>query len=200
MTQIIAHRCNLDGPGGPNENTLVGAENARHLGFHAEVDLWLVPLNLGIDLGGQLALGHDINDGQELDHVFLTDLEALSRYLWIHCKNAAVLTSLSRILGTGSKFKFFIHDLDPYALVSDGSLWTFPGSPLISEQCVAVMPERTWYPLGKLAECRAICTDYPRQYHDWVKAYASCNTSSRARQNLEADYLKFLGDIRTSES
>ena len=195
-TLIIAHRCNLDGPGGPDENTLAGIHKASDFGFHSEIDLWHVPNDVGIGQMGTLKLGHD----RGVEQTYLTDLELWCRHLWIHCKNPTALVSLIQVFGTGSKFRFFTHDIDPYALVSDGSVWAYPGSKLYGKRYVAVLPEKTTYTLEQLADCKAVCTDYPRLYKEMVQAYASCDPSSGARKKLEADYLQFLDSIRTPQA
>ncbi len=148
MSKIfIAHRGNLSGPNPLKENQPSYIQEALDLGYHVEIDAWLIK--------NTFYLGHDkpeyiINDQ------FLSKLN-----LWIHCKNLAALDEL--ILEPG--INCFSHDEDDYVLTSLCYIWVYPRKIKLTNNCIAVMPERVrdW----DLKNCAGICTDYVLSYQRW---------------------------------
>lgn len=144
--KVISHRGNLHGPNPDKENQVAYIEKALMCNYEVEIDLWAKPEGL--------FLGHDapeylVNTGW---------IFARSSYLWLHAKDVATagyLTSLKKI----AQLRWFFHQSDDLALVSDGTLWLYPGH--YSSQGVTVVlspneeiPNHAW----------GICTDYADSY------------------------------------
>ena len=143
---FIAHRGNLNGPDKSRENHPDTIEEAIALGFHCEIDIWLI--------GAHYFLGHDFPQ-------YPTDLHFLERhkeFLWIHCKNLEALTNL----GDHFHFNCFFHDKDLYTLTSRGFIWGNINT-TSNPKTICVMPE-----LGHHLSYGAhgICTDYPLHFRD----------------------------------
>lgn len=106
----ILHRGNTFGPG-HLENNAVVLEQLLEDGWDVEVDLWVSD--------GELWLGHDRSE-------YVLNNDTLLKYpgIWIHCKNTKALMWVSKHT---HKLRYFSHDKDPIILVSDGTLWCYPG-------------------------------------------------------------------------
>lgn len=188
--QIIAHRCNLDGPNSIQENTFVGIREAYNIGFQSEIDLWYA---------NGFYLGHD---GPE-HAISIPELRFVMRDVWIHCKNPEAVKALRIIEDDKHKARYFMHDSDSHTVVSNGFVWVYPGSNLVGKMCVAVLPETVEaYTVDDLARCSAICTDYPQSYSKIIKEYkyAYSNHSIRTLQDLEKYYQEFLEYLWAPES
>lgn len=161
----IAHRGNTHGPGHSQpsnhnnhlENHPDYIDAALNKGYHAEIDVWLMPTGI--------FLGHDAPEHK----TSLQYLDERRNVLWCHAKNASALTFL---LENG--FNTFFHDIDHYTLTSKGLIWAYPGYS-INNKTVCVMPERVpkHYKLEQLANCYGICTDYVEYYKSKLDAFVS---------------------------
>ncbi|KAJ3167396.1 hypothetical protein HDU88_002318 [Geranomyces variabilis] len=152
---IIAHRGNIDGPIKETENSLASIDRAIAMGFHVEIDIWLIK--------DQLFLGHD---GPET-LILLPDLELRASKLWCHAKN---VHALAYLLKRGQMFRSFSHDVDDHVITSDQRIWTYPGKELVSGS-IAVMPERA-KELPGIWTTYAICTDFPALYAVYLEMHA----------------------------
>lgn len=147
---LIAHRGNLNGPNTKMENRPSHVLAALNKKIGVEVDVWW-------DRGWWL--GHD-----EPQYKVKEDFMFATPGLWAHCKNAEALMQLStRKINELTCPMFFWHEIDTYALTSNGLLWTFPGKPLHA-MSICVLPERANYTLDELKTCLGICSDYPLKY------------------------------------
>ncbi|KAI8914585.1 hypothetical protein EDD86DRAFT_273634 [Gorgonomyces haynaldii] len=148
---FIAHRALLHGPNKELENQPTMIDKTISLGFHVEVDVWLID--------GALFLGHD---GPEIP----TDLQSLEKwapYAYYHAKNIFALEFLlQKAREPNSHFKCFYHNVDDYTITSDGKIWAYPGKKLVPGS-ICVMPEWKGEQEG-FSECYGICTDYTQQY------------------------------------
>lgn len=140
----IAHRGNIDGPNPKLENSPGYVEAAIAKGFDVEVDLW-------VDDSG-VYLGHD---GPQ----YLVNLPWLvdrTNQIWVHCKNSRALDYAMR-----HDLHCFFHNTDDYTMTSRGYVWAYPGKPLSSHKCVAVLPQSSdelqhdWQ-----IQYAAVCSDY----------------------------------------
>lgn len=104
----ILHRGNTHGPC-QAENNPVLLKSLLEQGWDVEMDLWIID--------GMPWLGHD---GPQYE---LTDWSILNYPgSWVHCKNIAAVVWCA----THAK-RYFSHDKDPAVLVSDGTIWFYPG-------------------------------------------------------------------------
>jgi hypothetical protein len=146
----IAHRGNLEGPNPERENHPKYIQEALNQGFDVEIDVWKIQ--------GGLFLGHDKPQ-------YSTTLEFLKNpKLWCHAKNLEALTFMLE-----HSIRCFSHDKDDYVIVSDGSIFAYPGKPL-NERTVCVMPEWVQYTESELKGCLGICTDYIAYYRQKLNA------------------------------
>ena len=143
---IIAHRANVNGIDEKNENRPEAIQKALEMGFHVEIDLWVVD--------EKLYLGHD-KPQYSIDLPFLQNSK-----LWIHCKNKDALELMNRT----EDVHYFWHQTDTYTLTSKGYVWTFVGADL-TENSVCVLPKET----QDVRKCYAICTDEPVK---WIATLA----------------------------
>ena len=143
----IAHRGLFMGPDKKKENQPQQIRLALELGYHCEVDLWV--------LNDTLYLGHD-EPQYHVTREFIEDTR-----LWIHAKN---LTALYWLREQKDQFNYFWHESDKYTLTSKQYIWTNPGNNLTSNS-VMVMPEHEDTTLANAieADCYAICSDYVKK-------------------------------------
>lgn len=140
---IIAHRGNTSGIDEKNENKPATIQKALDMGFHVEIDLWVVD--------SELYLGHDKPQ-------YKVELEFLQNSkLWIHCKNKEALERMQH----STDVHYFWHQTDTYTLTSKGYVWTYVGADL-TDNSVCVLPKND----QDVRKCYAICTDDPV---GWVK-------------------------------
>jgi len=117
----IAHRGNTQGTS-DKENSPQHVMHALHSGLDVEVDVWLTE--------DGLFLGHD-QPTYKMPRIFLEDL---SERFWFHCKNIEALNYFSLNLG---HLKYFWHESDRYTMVSNGTIWAYPGQEVLSN-CIVV--------------------------------------------------------------
>ena len=137
----IAHRGNLEGSNAALENDPQYVDSALDQGFHAEVDLWVVPAGL--------FLGHDLGNYP----ITINWLHERADKLWIHCKNLLALKELVAY----KNLNYFWHQTDDFTLTSKGFIWTFPYKPTCEKSVIVNLgPSQSISP-----ECYGVCTDYP---------------------------------------
>jgi hypothetical protein len=145
----IAHRGNLSGPNKEKENHPDYLNEAIKANFDVETDLWLV--------NKKLFLGHDFPQ-YEIDIKYIRKIR---EYAWVHAKN---VEALNYILNLSDDYRVFFHNTDDYTLVSGGFIWAYPGKEIVSDYCIAVMPERS-LPVG-FDLAGGICSDYIVNYKE----------------------------------
>ena len=138
---LIAHRGNVSGSS-EYENHPDYIEEALKLGYDCEVDVWRKD--------DEYWLGHD-EPVYDISKSFLQNNK-----LWCHAKN---LEALDMMLN--SDIHCFWHQKDDVTLTSKNIIWTYPKKRLL-KGAACVMPELGYQ--GKIEECYAICTDYPKLY------------------------------------
>jgi hypothetical protein len=141
---LIAHRGNIHGPNLQQENHPTYISYALLKGYHVEVDVWLID--------EKYVLGHDKPDYEVDKSFFYNDR------LWVHCKNIEALFKLK----TNKLINAFFHEQDDCTLTSQGYIWTYPKKLILTNQSIAVLPERveSW----DLSQAYGICTDFPYNY------------------------------------
>jgi len=143
--KYIAHRGNINGPNPQDENKPSYIEQAIHLGYYVEIDLWFV--------NNMLFLGHDVPQ-YKIDADFLYKWKDK---LFCHCKN---IPALEYVLNNIADLECFSHDKDDCVLTSKNNIWTYPGKDL-TPISFCVMPEcADQIPV----HCLGVCTDYPKNY------------------------------------
>ncbi len=143
----ISHRGNLEGPRQEKENHPDYIDDALLAGFEVEVDVWY--------LEDKFWLGHDAPQYQ------VKQSWLLNQKFWHHAKNMEALFQLNS-MKPNHQINCFYHQVDDCTLTSQGYIWTFPRKLALSNQSVAVMPERV--PEWNLNGAYAVCTDHPREY------------------------------------
>jgi len=140
----ISHRGNVDGPDKELENSPGYIKNTLCMGFHVEVDVWLV--------GSDFYLGHDYPK-------YKTTKEFLSNERFLcHCKN---VSSLESLLENG--IHCFSHESDSYAFTSRGFVISHPGLSCSSKKLIIMKPE---FYTEKRPECFGVCSDYIYPYRE----------------------------------
>ena len=139
---LIAHRGNTTGPNPKKENTLSYIFEALNIGFHVEIDVWLID--------NHWFLGHDAPD-HEIDQNILKIPN-----LWCHAKNYEALYEMLK-----NDVHCFWHQEDDMTITSQNFIWTFPGKPLTAKS-IAVMPETIMDINNIDFKCAGICSDFVR--------------------------------------
>lgn len=139
---VIAHRGCYLGPD-KRENSPDLVYEALSRGFHVEIDVWLAD--------GSPFLGHD-------GPVYPVDLSFLqnSRF-WCHAKNPEALRYLLK-----HGVRCFWHETDRHTLVSDGTVWCYPGSK-VDGNSICVLPEHHPDDLSWMS-AMGVCTDHAERY------------------------------------
>ena len=150
---FIAHRGNIHGPRPEYENMPYHIEEAIHLGYDVEIDLW--------SDGVQFRLGHDQPET-------LVDRSFLYKYidkLWCHAKTPLTLATLLDL-----QMHCFFHVEDDVTLTSKNFIWTFPGESL-TNRSIAVFDNRNTYSIKRLKKVSVvgICSDYIDDFKEFLK-------------------------------
>jgi len=122
---LISHRGNLVGRNSDKENSPEYIENAIHLGYDVECDLWVHH--------GKWFLGHDGLQYRVNEHF----LNKYSNRLWIHCKNFYALREVSSY-----PLHYFWHQHDKYAITSRKYIWTEDYDIIESSISILMMTEK----------------------------------------------------------
>jgi len=142
---LISHRGNINGPIPEAENKPEYINDAIHLGYEVEIDIWMIE--------GVLLLGHD----EPQYGITLDWLNKRKDKLWIHCKNIEAIEFFNSLLET---YNYFWHQEDTVVLTSKNFIWAYPGKQPIKHS-IAVMPEIF---NDNLDSCIGICSDYIQNY------------------------------------
>jgi hypothetical protein len=139
----IAHRGNINGPIKGRENSPEYLLEAIVQGYDVEVDLWFIK--------EKPWFGHD----EPQYAISQADFIKISKNAWFHCKNLEALEYMAPL----SKYlKYFWHQEDDYALVSDGNIWTHferLAGPM------SIIVDLDFVGKNKNKNVLGICTDYP---------------------------------------
>jgi len=136
---LIAHRGNTDGSNPTLENYPGYVNTAFEMGFHVEIDVWLVD--------GKFFLGHD-------NPKFPISIDYLkNEKLLCHAKNKEAFEAMLE----HSSIHSFWHQEDEYTLSSKRIPIVYPGKPLMTN-CIAMV--RDYYTESDFSKCYAICSDY----------------------------------------
>lgn len=138
---LIAHRGNINGPNVDMENHPEYIESALHMGYDAEIDVWLID--------GKFFLGHD-EPRYEVDRKFLS-----KNGLWCHAKN---IDALSSMIASGAHC--FWHQDDDHTITSKGYIWTHP-SAFPNKSGIYVY---NGFNSNLVEMCHGICSDYVESY------------------------------------
>jgi hypothetical protein len=157
--KIICHRGNLIGSNLKHENSPAYIKNSMDAGFYVEVDIWVIE-----DRG--IWFGHD-KPQYKIDSKFFEknkEYDPMER-IFFHCKNLDAIV-LCNLMNCGDSFgpgcTYFSHDKDPYVLVSNGNIWTYPDhNNELSVLSIPVVYDRTdmRWTFEQLQICDGICTD-----------------------------------------
>lgn len=140
--RLISHRGNVAGPIPNLENNPSYISDAINEGYDVEIDFWFN--------SNGLYLGHDTPIYQITDDFF----NMHKSRLWIHCKNLYALRYLH-----GTDFKYFWHQEDDFALVSNGKIWTYPKKEVLDQSIIVCQDlESTKQMLKK--DIYGLCSDY----------------------------------------
>lgn len=146
---MISHKGNLHGPNPRRENQPKYLNEAMDAGYNIEVDAWL--------LNNIFYLGHDKPEYIVNERFFENDK------VWVHCKNIQALDCLI----INPEVNCFAHDQDDFVLTSRSYIWAYPKKQFITNNTIAVMPERVknW----DISKAAGICTDYVIEYEQRIK-------------------------------
>lgn len=145
----ISHRGNINGPNLERENHPTYIKEALDKGFDVEVDLRFIE--------GCFYLGHDAPVYQ-VDRDFVKN----SSNIWFHAKNIEALSEIFTF-NNYSNIHCFFHNEDAATLTSFKYIWCYPGIPIISERCIAVLPEKVKHQYD-ISKAGGICSDYIGKY------------------------------------
>jgi hypothetical protein len=139
----IAHRGNINGPIFGRENSPEYLLEAIVQGYEVEVDLWMIK--------EKPWFGHD----EPQYAVSQTDFIKISPKAWFHCKNLEAMEYLAPL----SKYlRYFWHQEDDYAIVSNGDIWTHTGRPTSKTSVVVDIDLKSKIDYDNVL---GVCTDYP---------------------------------------
>ena len=137
---LIAHRGNIFGPRPEYENMPYHIEEAIHLGYDVEIDVWY--------FNNSFWLGHDTMSYQ-INYKFLLKYQ---KNLWCHAKSALALKELMVL-----NMHCFFHDKDDMTLTSRNYIWVHPTYKSLNSYCIIVHPEKHGVNFRYAA---GVCSDY----------------------------------------
>jgi len=143
--KLISHRGNISGRNISLENDPHYIENAIHLGYDVEIDVWYEC--------DRLWLGHDEPEYKTTIGFLLVNADKL----WCHAKNGQALVEMKQ----HPEIHCFWHQEDDFTLTSRGFIWTYPKK-LLYYNSICVLPELGY--TGNLDTCHGICSDYIKNY------------------------------------
>ena len=142
---LISHRGNINGKIKESENKPDYIDDAIHLGYDVEIDIWVIDSNF--------YLGHD----EPQYNITSYWLNERKDRLWIHCKNIEAIEWFNISF---EDYNYFWHQEDTVALTSKNFIWAYPGKQPINRS-IAVMPEKI---NDNTESCLGICSDYIQNY------------------------------------
>lgn len=135
---FVSHRGNINQKQQVFENEPNYIQAALNLGYHVEIDLWV--------LNNNLFLGHDKAD-YPINKLFLDNEK-----LFVHCKNDYALMFLQ---SNNLKCDYFWHEDDNFTLTKKGYVWAhFKSNVLENSIKVCLEFENTDF-----SSCYGICSD-----------------------------------------
>lgn len=152
MVKLFAHRANLDGPAS-GENRPEAIVACLEQGIGVEIDCW--------GMEGSCWVGHG-RPQYRVEPRLLIDPRVIC-----HAKNVDVVPLLLQLPAV-----VFCLDHDPFALCSNGLIWTNYGggvtaqSIMCSPELVGVGETITTFYSRVGTQCYGICTDYPLKYRE----------------------------------
>ena len=146
---LIAHRGNIFGPRSEYENMPYHIEEAIHLGYDVEIDVW--------SNGIWWRLGHDQPD----TWVGINFLRKYKNKLWCHAKDPQTLMAL-----LDAELHCFYHADDRVTLTSKNFIWTHPNCAILTQNSICVLPERDRKYFGK---AYGICSDYVDDFKEFLR-------------------------------
>lgn len=138
----IAHRGNINGPVEGRENSPEYLLEAILQGYEVEVDLWMVD--------EKPFFGHD----EPQYPVSQGDFIKIAEKAWFHCKNVEALAFLKKF---AQYIKYFWHQEDDYALVSNGMIWTHKGRSTVADSVLVDLDLTETSGYGNMY---GVCSDY----------------------------------------
>lgn len=138
----IAHRGNINGPIEGRENSPDYLLEAILQGYDVEVDLWMVD--------EQPYFGHD----EPKYLVSQADFIRIAEKAWFHCKNVEAMAFLAKF---AQYLRYFWHQDDDYALVSDGTIWTNTNSATVASSVLVDIDLTSSFGYGNIY---GVCSDY----------------------------------------
>lgn len=139
----IAHRGNINGRIEGRENAPDYLLEAILQGYEVEVDLWMQDETA--------FFGHD----KPQYTVSQADFIRIADKAWFHCKNVEAMEFCAPL---AQYLRYFWHQEDDYALVSNGMIWTHQGRPTTSSSIVVDLDLASTFGYGNV---HGVCTDYP---------------------------------------
>jgi hypothetical protein len=139
----IAHRGNINGKIEGRENSPDYLLEAILQGYDVEVDLWFVE--------DKPFFGHD----KPQYEVSQGDFIKIASNAWFHCKNIEAMEFLAPF---GERLRYFWHQEDDYALVSNGMIWTHQGRQTRPTSVLVDLELTNTFGYGDI---HGVCTDYP---------------------------------------
>lgn len=138
--KLICHRANLNSIDYENENNPKKINYCLNLGYDVEIDVWKIK--------EKFYLGHD-----EPKFLIAKDFLINDKF-WCHAKNLDALYEMIKI----KTINCFWHQEDDFTITSTGHIWTYPERELTNNS-IAVLPERSQYNIEQLKNCYGICSD-----------------------------------------
>jgi len=143
--KLICHRANFDSIDYENENNPNKINYCLNLGYDVEIDVWKIK--------EKFYLGHD-------EPKFpITQDYLINNKFWCHAKNLDALYEMLKI----KNINCFWHQEDNFTITSNGYIWTYPNKELTNNS-IAVLPERSQYDTNTLKRCYGICSDNVVKY------------------------------------
>jgi len=150
--KLIAHRGNTEGRKPEHENSPDYIDQAIHLGYDVEVDVWALDGVFG------LWLGHDEPKCFKPFNFF----EDRIQHLWVHCKCPRSLYLMREYLPS---MRYFFHQTDDYTITSWQDIWCYPGKHAYGSHAIVLLPEQ-WMPLEEFPKycertnAAGVCSDF----------------------------------------
>lgn len=144
----IAHRGNINGRIEGRENAPDYLLEAILQGYEVEVDLWIED--------EKAYFGHDKPEYS----VSQTDFIRIADKAWFHCKNVEAMAFCAPL---AQYLRYFWHQEDDYALVSNGMIWTHDGRKTVASSILVDLDLKSTFGYGNIY---GVCTDYPGKIED----------------------------------
>lgn len=142
--KLISHRGNLNEILPEKENSPQYIDEAIQQGYDVEIDIRLI--------NNVLYLGHDTPDYK----VTLEFLKFRRDYLWVHCKNFAVLSYL-----VDSNLRIFFHQKEDHSIINNCDLiWSHKLSEANERSIIPLLSSDDILEYHKYKHVYGICSDF----------------------------------------